>query len=159
MVKRGCDGVKKKHNWLKIKAEYQGGQGSMRELCEKYGISQSTMEKRAVREQWTIQKQEISRKVAEKVAEKVSENITELQKIWVLDTIKRGIKARGEVDLAKEQAACPAIDPGMQDQLSRVEQRFDEMVRKALGLEEKHKVELSGNVTLKLVDPYAEPEE
>ena len=38
-------------DWRVIRAEYVTGEMSMRELCEQYGLSESTIRKRAAKEQ------------------------------------------------------------------------------------------------------------
>lgn len=65
-------------NWRKIKAEYISGKESQRALAEKYGVSRSTLIRRANKEHWTQKRRETEteaeRKVQQKTAEIVSDN-------------------------------------------------------------------------------------
>jgi len=149
--------VKKRPNWLKVKALYQRGEGSCRELAQRFGISESSVENKCFREKWRVEKKELEEKVKEKVEAVLVDEAT----AWVRDTIKRGWQARKEIDEAKAQAASPAIDPAMQDALSRVEARFDDMVRRALGLpdspqEYNHSGEVKHSFSHELQDEIAQ---
>lgn len=59
--------------WAKIKTEYIAGGVSMRELAEKHGVSDSTLQKRAAKEGW----RELRHKTGEKTAEKLTETISD----------------------------------------------------------------------------------
>ena len=65
-------------NWRKIKAEYISGKESQRALAEKYGVSRSTLIRRANKEHWTQKRKaaetETEKKVQQKTAEIVSDN-------------------------------------------------------------------------------------
>jgi uncharacterized protein YjcR len=58
------------HEWEKIKSDYVTGRMTMRELAEKYGVSLSTLGKRASREGWAQRREHHNNKVAAKVEEK-----------------------------------------------------------------------------------------
>ena len=60
-------------DWDKIKAEYITGNMSYRQLSEKYNISQSTMTKRAAKEQWQRDKQNNRKEMVAKTVEKINE--------------------------------------------------------------------------------------
>lgn len=72
-------------NWRKIKAEYIAGKESQRSLAEKYGVSRSTLIRRANKEHWAQKRKaadaESERKVQQKTAEKVADNAVMLQDI------------------------------------------------------------------------------
>lgn len=65
-------------SWRKIKAEYISGKSSQRALAEKYGVSRSTLIRRANKEHWTQKRKqaetETEKKVQQKTAEIVSDN-------------------------------------------------------------------------------------
>ena len=69
-----------KTDWNRIKGEYVAGGISQRELARKYGLSWSTLQKRAARERWADVRQRASAKVVEKVvqetAKKKADNAT-----------------------------------------------------------------------------------
>ena len=60
-------------DWKKIKAEYIAGGVSYRELCEKYGVSESSMRKKAAKEQWTELRNTVDTKNEQKLVERLSE--------------------------------------------------------------------------------------
>lgn len=69
------------HNWTKIRNEYINGMGSYADLSEKYGVSYSTLSKRAADEKWTetkerqlqVIREEMERESAKKIVESESE--------------------------------------------------------------------------------------
>ena len=82
---RGVQNEQAGVNWRKIKAEYISGRESQRALAEKYGVSRSTLIRRANKEHWTQKRKaadtEAEKKVQEKTAEIVSDNAVLLERI------------------------------------------------------------------------------
>lgn len=72
-------------DWSVIKAEYIGGGISQRELSVKYGVSDSTLTKRANKEGWNKLRQEAGKKAVEKAQQKAvniaADNATIAQRI------------------------------------------------------------------------------
>lgn len=64
-------------SWRKIKAEYIAGGISQRALAEKYGVPQSTLERRAKKEKWTAGRKKAEGKAIEKVTEKKAEIVAD----------------------------------------------------------------------------------
>ena len=60
-------------NWKKIKAEYIRGGISQQKLADKYGVSISTIERRARLEKWTELRRAREGKTAEKLVEKTAD--------------------------------------------------------------------------------------
>lgn len=60
-------------DWRKIKSEYVAGGVSYRELCEKYGVSESNMRKKAAKEQWTALRNNVDTKNEQKLVERLSD--------------------------------------------------------------------------------------
>ncbi|MBR1560811.1 MAG: hypothetical protein IJ646_11285 [Clostridia bacterium] len=60
-------------NWKKIKAEYVRGGISQQKLADKYGVSISTIERRARLEKWTELRKAREGKAAEKLVEKTAD--------------------------------------------------------------------------------------
>ena len=58
-------------DWDTIKTEYLRGGASYRKLAAKYGVSFSTLEKRARSEKWSAQRREVSEKAATKARQKI----------------------------------------------------------------------------------------
>lgn len=56
-------------DWKKIKSEYIAGGTSYRKLCEKYGVSFSTLRGHADREKWTDLKAQARQKADTKIVE------------------------------------------------------------------------------------------
>lgn len=64
---------KKRTDWHRIKGEYVAGGISQRDLAKKYGLSWSTLQKRAAREHWAKARSAACAKVVEKVVQKAAE--------------------------------------------------------------------------------------
>ena len=62
-------------DWLVIRNDYINGLGSYRELSEKYGISQSTIRKRAAAEKWTDAKEEQRNNIGTKLEQETADTI------------------------------------------------------------------------------------
>lgn len=56
-------------DWMTIKSEYISTRISTRELAQKHGVSYSTLEKRARREQWTAERGRIAAEAWQKTTE------------------------------------------------------------------------------------------
>ena len=93
-------------NWTKIKTEYVNGGVSYRELAEKYGLSPSSVEKRAAKEKWTAARetrlQETSRRIEEKTAEKIADTESEAAAIMSRIRLKLIRKIDQAVDKLEE---------------------------------------------------------
>lgn len=66
-----------KINWIKIRNDYINGRGSYRKLADKYGISATSISKRAKLEGWVEQREKQLRKNSAKIAQKTSDRIAE----------------------------------------------------------------------------------
>lgn len=66
-------------NWKKIKNEYVNGGCTYQSLSDKYGVSFSTLEKRARCENWRELKAKQSEKIEEKTREKTAEKIADTE--------------------------------------------------------------------------------
>lgn len=64
-------------DWLAIKNDYINGLGSYRKLAEQYGVSRSTLEKRAKAEEWAKKRDEQCGKVEAEVGQKTAELIVQ----------------------------------------------------------------------------------
>ena len=60
-------------DWKRIKAEYIAGGTSYRKLCDKYGVSRTTLERKAKEEKWTDLRRQAEGKTEAKIVEVVSE--------------------------------------------------------------------------------------
>ena len=59
-------------DWKAIKAEYIAGGTSYRKLCEKYGVSRTTLQRKAKDEQWCKLRSQAEAKAETKIIESVS---------------------------------------------------------------------------------------
>lgn len=59
-------------DWKKVKAEYIRGGVSYRKLAEKYGVSFSSVRRRAEKENWTDLRTQAEQKISTKIVEKVA---------------------------------------------------------------------------------------
>ena len=62
-------------DWIKIKNEYINTQTSYRKLADKYKISRSTLEKKAIKEKWADCRKKQCGKIEAKVGQKTAEKI------------------------------------------------------------------------------------
>ena len=60
-------------DWKKIKAEYISGGTSYRKLCEKYGVSRTTLQRKAKDEKWLELRSQTEAKTESKIVEAVSD--------------------------------------------------------------------------------------
>ena len=90
-----------KPNWTKIKAEYLKGGISYRKLAEKHGISESTLTKRAIRESWADDLQQVGSKVAAELPVVVAAVKLDAAGQWVAETlnIASDLRKRLKADL------------------------------------------------------------
>lgn len=61
-------------DWKRIKAEYIAGGTSYRKLCEKYGVSRTTLQRKAKDEKWCELRSQAEAKTEAKIVDVVSEN-------------------------------------------------------------------------------------
>lgn len=126
-------------DWKKIKAEYIRGHASYRKLADKYGVSFSTLQRRATREKWTDLRNQIEvksdSKIVESVAEKEAKRVDVFESITdkLLAIIAQGLQdgslvstSRGLRDITgaiKDIREIKGIksDADMQEQLARIE--------------------------------------
>ena len=102
-------------DWAAIEAEYVTGNFSQRELCKKYGISNSIMGKRATAESWYKKRQEYRKKAVEKVIQKAAN--ADADRLYKLReaTMKATDLALARLDLAATEELM-ALDPrGLKD--------------------------------------------
>ncbi len=64
-------------DWNKIKAEYIAGGTSYRKLCEKYGVSRTTLQRKAKDENWLTLRSQAEAKTETKIIEAVSDDASE----------------------------------------------------------------------------------
>lgn len=64
-------------DWLKIKTEYINGHDSYRALAKKYGVSESTLGKKAVAEGWAAERETQRNKIETETQQKAAEKIAE----------------------------------------------------------------------------------
>lgn len=58
-------------NWIAVRAEYEAGGISLRQLAEKYGVSTRTLERRSSSESWRENVEMVSAKCRQQVTDKV----------------------------------------------------------------------------------------
>lgn len=118
-------------NWTKIRNEYINGGGSYAELSERYGVSYSTLSKRASAERWTETKesqlQQIREETERKSVEKIAETESEVASIMSRIRLKLTMKIEEAVDKLEE------VDTG---ELRKLVQSYKDMSEARNGSEE-----------------------
>jgi transcriptional regulator with XRE-family HTH domain len=64
-------------NWIAVRAEYEAGGISLRQLAQKIGVSRSTIERRSSKEGWASSEGDVKAEVKAEVSLKVRNNIVE----------------------------------------------------------------------------------
>lgn len=95
-------------DWLTIRNDYINGGGSYRKLAEKYGVSFSTLEKRAREENWKSEKEKQCERIATEVRQKteaaiIAKEVKRVERLLaisdkLIDKIERSVT---ELDLAQ----------------------------------------------------------
>lgn len=98
-------------DWAKIKNEYINGRGTYQALAKKYGVSFSTLEKKARGEKWRELKAKQREKVEEKTREKTAEKIAETEsnvnammsriRLKLTQKIEQAVDGMGDIDTAE----------------------------------------------------------
>ena len=90
-------------DWLKIKAEYISGCGSMRELAEKHGVSVSAIKRRSAAEGWKANRTKTEPKVNQKTVQKIIEKTAEHEADRIARLLVIGDKLTGKLGQAVEE--------------------------------------------------------
>lgn len=92
-------------DWVSIRADYVSGGGSLRVLAEKYGISVSSIKKKAASEGWTANRTKIEPRLYQKTVRKVLEHKSD----QAADRLTR-ILTLGDTLLEKAERAAKELD-------------------------------------------------
>lgn len=123
-------------NWKKIKAEYIRGGTSYRKLAEKYGVSFSSIRRRAEKEKWTDLRTQAEQKASMKIVETVASQDVEREDNFqsLADKLLQHISANIDL-LATNATSCKDLsvaiknlrdikgvksDLDMQEQIERI---------------------------------------
>lgn len=90
-------------DWKRIKAEYIAGGTSYRKLCEKYGVSRTTLQRKAKDEKWLELRSQTEAKTETKIVEVTSDK--EAKK--AVDIIDVADKLLEKIEAAAEQFSDP----------------------------------------------------
>lgn len=75
-------------DWLSIRHEYVTGHMTHKQLADKHNIKESTVRQRSNRENWSQERNDLSRHVTEVVLKTAAEEKIEILNKWNQDTIK-----------------------------------------------------------------------
>ena len=97
-------------NWKKIKAEYIRGGTSYRKLADKYGVSFSSIRRKAEKEKWTDLRTQAEQKASIKIVEEVASQEVEREDNFqsLADKLLRHIAANIDL-LATNATSCKDI--------------------------------------------------
>lgn len=91
-------------DWLKIKSEYLAGCGSMRELAQKYGVSESSIRHKSASEGWKTDRANTAQALHKKTVQKIVQKTAEKES----DRISRVLSA-GDALLGKLERAAAEL--------------------------------------------------
>ena len=89
-----------KTDWIKIKNEYINTSISQRKLAEKYGISVSTLTKRANKEKWQQTKETQCKKIETALQQKTADKIVKSEVDRIANILALGDKLSAKIDKA-----------------------------------------------------------
>lgn len=83
-------------DWKRIKAEYIAGGTSYRKLCEKYGVSRTTLQRKAKDEKWLELRSQVEAKTETKIIESVSDDAAE-KAVDIIDVADKLLLKIGQI--------------------------------------------------------------
>ena len=78
-------------NWISVRAEYEAGGISLRQLARKLGVSRSTLERRSSKEKWSAVKAEVMAEVKAEVTARVRASV-------VSERVEKTLNILAEID-------------------------------------------------------------
>ena len=99
-----------KTDWIKIKNEYINTGISQRKLAEKYGISVSTLTKRANKEKWQQAKETQCKKIETALQQKTADKIVKSEVDRIANILALGDKLSAKIDKAIGQLETAIVD-------------------------------------------------
>lgn len=131
-------------DWDRIKVDYFTGKYSCRELADRFAIPASAVRGRCAREGWNEKRKQLATKIESRA---ITRALTKTDQ-WVDVQFNRCNKFREKIMESLDMTGGP-IDPQALDQLTKAEMRVDDMGRRALGLVDPQKVDItSGGMPL-----------
>lgn len=131
-----------KQTWAKVRAAYRRGEGSYRELGEKFGVPEQTIRKRAAREKWTVERNEVATEAEQRAVERDVETVAQM-------LLKHRRAAALSVGLVVKELERASAAGGMAasrlDVLTRSLARMAPVERLAAGLEQSKPVQGGGS--------------
>lgn len=118
-------------NWTKIRNEYVNGGCTYQSLSDKYGVSFSTLEKRARAENWRAAKADQREKVEQKTREKTAEKIADTESECAVIMSRIRLKLIRKIDKAVD--TLEEVDAG---ELRKLVQSYKDMSECGAGSDE-----------------------
>lgn len=150
MINNSCDSRThrvSKEVWNSVRAAYQKGEGSCRELAEQFGLTLDQVRNKCRRAKWSCNKSELQEKLDAKVTQKVTQEAEKLvhslaaqQARQTRRQIERAERYLADIDKTREQLTIGndiIVDPVALESLSRTEARIHELLRQALQMPDK----------------------
>lgn len=120
-------------DWNQIRLEYVTGDASQRELCEKYGVSQTALSRHAQNEGWLKEREKYKRKlgtkIKEEIAKKQSKKLSQL--IAATENLTKTVnqKTKAILKQAKDPEKVEIIDSKELLQLTKATKDLVEIMR------------------------------
>lgn len=124
-------------DWNEIRSAYRRGEGSLRELAKRFGVSASSVMKRAARDKWDAERQQTESKAQQKAAEKDVETLAAMlgkhRGLANLSLRLAELKLKKRIEEAEQDPE--AVSDGELDALTKVVARMVPVERLAAGIE------------------------
>jgi transposase len=128
-----------KKTWAKVRSAYRRGEGSYREIGEKFGVPEQTIRKRAAREKWGEQRNKVGAKAEQKAAERDVESLAAMlskhRRLASLALDLAGLKLEAAAELAAKSVGGDAVSADGLDVVTKVVARMVPVERLAAGIE------------------------
>lgn len=115
-------------DWNEVRSAYRKGEGSLRDLAQRFGISASAVMKRAAREGWEAERQRVESRAQEKATDRDVESLAAM-----LGKHRR--IANRLLELAEKRLAEAKVTANMLDTVATVLQKAARQERLAAGIE------------------------
>lgn len=128
-----------KGTWLKARASYEAGEGTLFEIGQKFDIAFYSIQQKSAKQGWNLRKRKTIERTIEKVSEKLANKMVTEAEAWINETKFRSKRIRSDIDKSRDQFATDQSGSVVMDMLNiktmaQAEAIVDETARQSLGI-------------------------